>query len=302
MRKQIIYVFLAILFSLPIVKAQELNIDVKVSSPINTTVDAKLFETLEKSIYEFLNNTQGTDDQYEVLERINGTIQFTIVEEKSNNSFVADIIVQSERPVFNSIYVTPMLNYIDKGFKFNYDLLQPIQRSDNVYIDQLSSLLTYYVYVILAFDYDSFSSLGGEDHWRAAQNVISAIPSGITNNTGWDSGSTNVRKNRYWLTENMLNPKVRLYRQSMYDYHRLGLDTMYDNPARARIVMLNAVMSYGEVNSNYTNSMVMRMLADSKRDEMIEVFKVGDKGQKSKVRSTMVKIDPTQADKYNILK
>ncbi len=302
MRKHLTSILLLIIAIVNTAIAQELNIDVKVTAPLNPTADAKLFETLEKSVAELFNNTKWTDDEVASEERINGTVRITIVEEKSSNSFIADIIVQSERPVFQAVYVTPVLNYIDKGVSFNYDLNQPIQRSDNVYLDQLSSVLTYYAYVILALDYDSFSPLGGDEYWKSAQNVINAIPSGLTNGTGWDSGSTNVRRNRYWLVENMLNPKVRPYRQSFYDYHIKGLDTMYEDADKGRAILLAAVNVYGEVNSNYNNSMVMRLMADTKRDEVLQIFQVGDKGQKTKVRSTMLKIDPTQADRYNILK
>ena len=302
MRKHLTFILLLIISATITVNAQELNIDVKVTTPISPTADPKLFETLERPVAELFNNTKWTDDEVASEERINGTVRITIVEEKSTNSFVADIIVQSERPVFQAVYVTPMLNYIDKSVSFNYDLNQPIQRSDNVYLDQLSSILTFYAYAILALDYDSFSSLGGEEYWQGAQNVINAIPSGLTNGTGWDSGATTVRRNRYWLVENMLNPKVRPYRQSFYDYHIKGLDTMYEDADKGRAIMLAAVNVYGEVNSNYNNSMVMRLMADTKRDEVIEVFQVGDKGQKAKVRSTMLKIDPTQADRYNVLK
>ena len=302
MRKHLTFILLLIIAAVSTVTAQELNIDVKVTAPINPTADPKLFEILEKSVAELFNNTKWTDDEVATEERINGTVRITIVEEKSSNSFVADIIVQSERPVFKAVYVTPVLNYIDKAVSFNYDLNQPIQRSDNVYLDQLSSVLTYYAYAILALDYDSFSSLGGDEYWQSAQNVINAIPSGLTNGTGWDSGATTVRRNRYWLVENMLNPKVRPYRQSFYDYHIKGLDTMYDDADKGRAILLSAVNVYGEVNRNYNNSMVMRLMADTKRDEVIEIFQVGDKGQKTKVRSTMLKIDPTQADRYNVLK
>lgn len=298
--RNIYTLILALVFTLS-VSAQELNIDVKVTAPVNTTSDKKVFETLERTIYEFYNNTQWTENEFQPEERIKGTIQFNIVDEK-DGKFTADVIVQSERPVFGATYVTPMLNWVDKGFEFNYDMLQPIQRSDNVYIDPLSSLLTYYAHVILAFDYDSFESLGGDKYWGAAQDVINAIPTGITNNTGWDSGPTNVRRNRYWLVENMLNPKIRAYRQGMYDYHRKGLDTMHDDPDKARAIMLNVINTYGDVNNNYRNSMALRMMADSKREELLEIFAVGDKGQKNRVRSTMIKIDPTQADRYKELK
>lgn len=302
MRKQILFIMLVTSIFATKAFSQELNIDVKVTTPISPTADPKLFETLERSVSELFNNTKWTDDEVASEERINGTVRITIVEEKSSNSFVADIIVQSERPVFQSVYVTPMLNYIDKSVSFSYDLNQPIQRSDNVYLDQLSSILTFYAYAILALDYDSFSSLGGDEHWQSAQNVINAIPSGLTDGTGWDSGATTVRRNRYWLVENMLNPKVRPYRQSFYDYHIKGLDTMYEDADKGRAILLSAINVYGEVNSNYNNSMVMRLMADTKRDEVLEIFQVGDKGQKTKVRSTMLKIDPTQADRYNILK
>lgn len=298
--RNIYTLILALVFTLS-VSAQELNIDVKVTAPVNTTSDKKVFETLERTIYEFYNNTQWTENEFQPEERIKGTIQFNIVDEK-DGKFTADVIVQSERPVFGATYVTPMLNWVDKGFEFNYDMLQPIQRSDNVYIDPLSSLLTYYAHVILAFDYDSFESLGGDKYWGAAQDVINAIPTGITNNTGWDSGPTNVRRNRYWLVENMLNPKIRAYRQGMYDYHRKGLDTIHDDPDKARAIMLNVINTYGDVNNNYRNSMALRMMADSKREELLEIFAVGDKGQKNRVRSTMIKIDPTQADRYKELK
>ena len=123
--------------------AQELNIDVSVTAPINPTADPKLFETLERSVSELFNNTQWTDDEVASEERINGTVRITIIEETSSNSFTADIIVQSERPVYQAVYVTPMLNYIDKSVSFTYDLNQPIQRSDNVYLDQPSSVLTF---------------------------------------------------------------------------------------------------------------------------------------------------------------
>ena len=302
MRKHLTYILLVIIAAVNTTSAQELNIDVSVTAPINPTADPKLFETLERAVSELFNNTKWTDDEVASEERINGTVRITIVEEKSSNSFVANIIVQSERPVFQAVYVTPMLNYVDKSVSFNYDLNQPIQRSDNVYLDQLSSVLTFYAYAILALDYYSFSSLGGYEYWESAQNVINAIPSGLTDGTGWDSGATTVRRNRYWLVENMLNPKVRPYRQSFYDYHIKGLDTMYDDADKGRAILLAAINVYGEVNSNYNNSMVMRLMADTKRDEVLEIFQVGDRGQKSKVRSTMLKIDPTQADRYNVLK
>ena len=132
--------------------AQELNINVQVKAPRLQLVDPKVFETLEKEVYEFLNNTRWTDDELENFEKIEGNLNITITEEVSNTGFKADFFIQTIRPVFNSNYKTQVLNFVDKGVFFVYRELQPIENSYNAYVDPLSTLLTYYVYMILGAD------------------------------------------------------------------------------------------------------------------------------------------------------
>lgn len=281
--------------------AQELNINVKVVAPNITTVDPIIFNNLEIAIKEFYNNNKWTNDDYEPEEKISANIQFTITSELSTNTFEADLIVQSNRPVYNSDYNTPMINLIDKGLRFSYNNFQPIERSENQYVDNLSSILTYYAYIILAFDYESFAPYGGEDHFKQAQQTMNVVPSTVSNgDKGWDQNSGN--RNRYWLIENIFNPRMRNFRSAFYDYHRLGLDLMHDDPDRSRATILAAVNALNEANNSYRNSMLLNLFVDTKGNELLEIFKIADRNQKSRVYAALTRIDPSNSSKYELLR
>ncbi|NNE27471.1 MAG: DUF4835 family protein, partial [Saprospiraceae bacterium] len=175
------YLICCLLFTLTSIKSigQELNLNVQVKAPRLQLVDPRVFETLERDMYELINNTRWTDDEFEDFEKIEGNINVTITEELSNTSFRADFFIQTSRPVYNSNYKTQVLNFVDKDVTFTYRELQPLQNSYNTYIDQLSSLLTYYVYMILAADYDTYEPYGGDPHYQTVQNIINAIPPGV---------------------------------------------------------------------------------------------------------------------------
>ncbi|MBT8233338.1 MAG: DUF4835 family protein, partial [Bacteroidia bacterium] len=157
------FVLIILLSCALFLKAQELNIKVKVNAPRLNLVDPKVFETLEKQISEFLNNTRWTDDEFEPHEKIEGNVNVTITGELSATSFAADFFIQTIRPVYNSNYKSQILNFVDK-VSFSYQEFQPIENSYNTYYDPLSSLLTYYAYLMLAADYDTFEMLGGDKY------------------------------------------------------------------------------------------------------------------------------------------
>ena len=249
---------------------------------------------------ELLNNTRWTDDEFEDFEKIEGNLNMTITEELSNTSFKADFFIQTSRPIFNSNYKTQVLNFVDKGVVFTYRELQPLQNSYNTYIDQLSSLLTYYVYMILAADYDTYSPYGGDPHYKTVQNIINAIPPGIVQGTGWDQLGN--RRNRFWMWENNNNPRLRPMREALYEYHRNSLDKMADDADRSRAIMVSALTTIDQVNNAVPNSSVVQMFADSKRTEILEIFKGASRGQQSKVYDIMVNIDPAQASQYAPIK
>ena len=297
MRKLFILVFL---ITGTFLKAQELNINVSVSAPRLNLVDPKVFETMETQISDFINKTKWTDDEYENHEKIEGNINITITSELSATSFTADIYVQSVRPVFNSNYKTQLVNFLDK-VQFNYQEYQPIENSYNSYYDPLSSMLCYYVYILLGADYDSYSLLGGDPHYETAWNIVNNIPSGAGGLQGeWSSKGDN--RNKYWIIENIRNPRVRPLRQAMYEYHINSLDKMNEDAARSRAIMLSALTSAQDVNRAYPNSVIIQIFVNAKRSEIIEIFKGAGRGEQSKVYDIMVQLDPSQASRYGAIK
>ncbi|MBK9254666.1 MAG: DUF4835 family protein [Saprospiraceae bacterium] len=282
------------------VAAQELNMSVKVVVQTSFTVDPSLFKELESNIREFMNTTRWTEEEYAPHEKINGTIQITIAAEPTPNVYQAEMILQTGRPVFHSTYESPMINIIDKNITFNFTGIQPLLKTSNVFYDNLSAILSYYAYVIIGFDDDSFSLNGGDAQFNKAQELINSLPSNTVRDEGWKNDQIS-RRNRFWLVENLLNPRMRQFRQAFYDYHRLSLDKMYEEPDRSRAVMMSAVTAIGQANVEYPNTMLLQMFSDSKKDEIVEIFKVGDKGQKTKVSSIMVGIDPNKREKYSLL-
>jgi len=280
---------------------QELKIDVQVNAPRLVNADPRIFVTLEKQITEFLNNTKWTDDDYEDYERIEGSLNVTITADQNATNFTADFFFQSIRPIYNSNYKSPLLNLVDSGVSFTYNEAQPIENNTNVYVDQLSSILTYYAFMMIAFDYDSFSPLGGDPYFNLAQDVVNSIPSdNRTASTGWQTSGN--RFNKFWRVENMLNPKVRPMRQAFHEYYIGAMDQMTVDMDKSKAIIVSALTTIKGVNSVYPNSVAMQMFVDSKREEILEIFKGSGKGQQKKVYDIMVKLDPAQASEYNVLR
>jgi hypothetical protein len=281
--------------------AQELNVTVKVNAQKLQTVDPQVFVTLETQIREFLNDQKWTDDVFEPEERINCNLILTIQEERSATSFKADLAVQASRPVFNSNYETPLFNHLDKDVTFVYEQYQPLIFSRNSYNDNLSAVLSFYVYVILGLDYDSYSTFGGEPHFQMAQEILNNVPqSAAAANPGWRSIEGN--RNRFWLIENILSPRVRPYRQAMYDYHRQALDIMSDDAGSGRAIMVDALSGLQQVDQAYPNSMIIQVFNNAKSDEIVEIFKGGARQEQDRVIQIMSKLDPTNASKYRSLR
>lgn len=282
--------------------AQELNFKVSVVTQGNlnsVTNDQVFFKNLEKVMTELMNNTQWGEDAFKEHEKIKGNIQLTITEELQGVGFRGEIALQTERPVFNSSYITPILSIIDKDVAFTYSDLQPLLKTTNTFYDNLSSILSFYAYVTLGMDYESFKINGGQPYFLKAQEVISSLsPNYALGDSGWNNQSLGKR-NRYWLLENILSPKLRQFRQAFYEYHRLSLDKMYEDSDKSRAVLLSNLTSIGQSNLEYPESFLLTMFGDVKKNEILDIFKIGDKGQKDKVKAIMSGIDPTKKSFYD---
>ena len=294
---RIVTAFALLLFG-NMVFGQELQVEVSVNTPKLQTVDPKVFQTLEGDLRDFLSSQKWTEDNYEPEERINMNIQLTINSEVSPTSFTAELAIQVTRPVFGSNYETATVNYRDKDISFDYEQFQPIEYSITTFNDNLSSLFSFYVYVALGMDYDSFSPYGGEDYFQLAENILNNVPASVANSRkGWRALDGN--RNRYWMIENLLRPGLRSFRKGMYEYHRLGLDEMHLEPVKSRAIMLKALEDVQVANKKYPNSQIIQMFVNSKADELVSIFSSATSAEKQRVKAVLAKIDPSRASRYN---
>lgn len=291
---------LLLLFAVAVKAQGELNCTVRISTPQLQHTDRKVFDQLETSLRDFLNNTKWTDDPFEPEERIKCNFIMTIKSEQDNNTFEAELAVQAVRPVFGSGYETPLLSHLDKDIVFTYEQNQPIEfLRDGADNQNLPALFAYYAYVILGMDYDSFSPLGGDPYYLIAQQLVTTIQNSTTNKTpGWRPGDGGKNRNRYWIMENLLNPRVKPFRNAIYTYHRKGLDMFTTNLDQGKAAILQSLDDVEKVSIAYFNSMIVQMFATAKRDELIEMWKVGARPQKERVIQIMTKIDPANTQRY----
>ena len=292
------WIFLS-LFSLAatFTQAQELNFSLTINTPQLQLTDPAIFETMRQSLENFMNNRKWTKDAFEVQERINGNIQMTITEEVSATSFKANMQIQVTRPIYGSSAQTVILSHNDKDIAFDYEPFQPIEYTNNVFNDNLSSIFTFYIYFALGLDYDTFSPFGGEPYFQEAQLILNTVPSNVAASVGgWRS--IDSQRNRYWMIESMLSPRMRPFRKAMYDYHRQSLDIMNSDVETGRAVMTQAIEELGKVNRSYPNSMTMQMFVNAKGSEIVEIFKKGTRPQKAVIKRVMGKVDAANASNY----
>ena len=248
----------------------------------------------------FLNNRKWTDDNYQQNEKINCNF-LLIISNADNNVFTATLTVQAARPVYNSTYVTPLINFQDEGIVFRYVEYQPIEFNENRVsgtdglASNLTATLAYYVYIILGLDYNSFTLRGGDPYFQKAQNIINNAPDG-RDIVGWKA--FDGQRNRYWLMENLTDSKYALVHDAMYNYYRLGLDNMYDNENDARAAVLDAIMQFNTLNNDQQNSMIVPFFFQGKSNEIVKIFKKARPDEKQRVQEIMSRLDISNANLY----
>ena len=205
--------------------SQELNCTVTINSDQVNQTNQQIFQTLERSLTDFINKTKWTNRIYRENEKVNCRM-FITVTQFENNNFAANIQIQSSRPVYNTSYETPIFNYKDNDFNFNYIEFQPLVYNENVFESNLIAVVAYYAYIILGLDADTFSLEGGTELFKKAQQVVTQAQG--TNFSGWNQSATSNRT-RFVLIDNLLSNTFREYRIAMYNYHRKGLDILGDN-------------------------------------------------------------------------
>lgn len=284
------------------VQAQELNCQVQVVASKITSTDPKVFKTLETTIVEFLNNRKWTSDVFKPEERIDCSIIINITEDLGGNNYKATASIQLSRIAFNSSYSSPVLNYADPNFAFTYTEFEPVQFNDNMFNSNLSSLLAYWAYIMIGMDYDTYSLNGGTPYFNKALTVLNNVPQSLGNGqgTGWQPFDGN--RNRSILLDEILKPRLEVLREVQYEYHRKGLDLMFENTATGRATILAALKKMERLAESDPNSMVLQLFFDAKRPELINMFTKAPPGERNEAYNILVKLDGKKTDMYNQMK
>lgn len=252
------------------IRAQELNCQVVLNTEQTGQSNLSVFKTLERSLTEFVNQTSWTDQEFENHERISCSI-FITISSFEGESFSGTIQVQSSRPVYGSTMVTPVLNFNDEQFSFNYREYEPLNYSRNSFSSNLVSVVSFYVYTILGLDADTFAPEGGTPYFQEANQIVITAQQG--GNRGWGGGDGT--RSRYRLNTDLLSNTFAEYREAMYEYHRLGLDEMHRDPEKGKRAMADAIENLQAMNARRANSLLLRTFFDSKADEISQVFSGG---------------------------
>jgi len=293
--RKIIY---SLFFSIILINshAQELNCQVIINtSQIQGSANKQIFDQLQKSIFDFVNNRKWSNDIFGSQEKINCTFQIIINKSLGSDEYSASIQVESARPIYKSAYSSTIFNFQDDDFQFKFQQFSQLEFNENTFQNNLTSVLAYYAYVVLANDYDSFSPLGGTQYWQKAQQIVNNAQS--ANESGWVSSQS--QRNRYWLVENTLQPVFKGLRDCMYEYNKNGLDIMFEKTDEGRAAILKSLDLLMPVYKSRPASFSMQLFFNAKADELVNIFKGASPEEKNKIMELLSTLDPSRTNKYS---
>ncbi len=282
----------------PVISAQDLNARVQILAPQISNSNKRILDVLSAGIKDFLNGRRWSADALQAQERIDCNFVITITDWDGSSNFKAEAQIQSNRPVFNSTYSSTLLNITDRDFGFTYSEGQALDFSEQNYISNLSSLLAFYAYIITGLDYDTFSKFGGTPYYLKAQTVLDNAQA--SPNTGWKAFE-NLR-NRFWLIENLTNKSYNTIRETLYTYHRDGLDVMAENQAKGRKAVMSVLPQLQKIDKQKQGSVLYQVFFTAKSDEIISVLSAADSQDRIKAFNVLSQVDPANSLKYQLLK
>ncbi|WP_250630974.1 type IX secretion system protein PorD [Rhodoflexus caldus] len=278
--------------------AQELNANIIINDAQVQTQERQVIQQLRDAIANFMNTTRWTNDNYKQHERIKCNILITLTggTDLVNGRYTANVQIQSSRPVYGSNYETVLLTFFDRNFNFEFFPSQPLIFTENLFSTNLTAMLAYYAYTILALDADSFAPQGGNAYIERILNILNN--SQQANAQGWNNSDT---RNRYFISENLNNPQLSGYREALYLYHRKGLDYFAENAEAGRKNILEAIKKIAQVNQVRPNAVMVNAFFDSKAEEIVNIFSQADAATRKEAATILTRIDPTNANRYQAL-
>ena len=279
------------------VSAQELNCKVEINTDQVEGTNKQVFTTLQEAMNDYMNTNVFTNNQFSANEKIDCRLFFT-VKEYNDGKITGDLQVQSSRPVYNSTYTTPLLNFKDTKIDFNYMENEPLVFTLDRMESQLTAILNFYAYLILALDYDSFSPRGGEPYFERLKTIVQQAQS--SGETGWKAFEDT--KNRSAVLSAFTDQSTQSLRDLLYNYHRKGLDEMSVSPDKGRAKITESLDVIKEVYSKAPMSVGLSMFKDAKFDELVNVYSKATSEERNKVYNILQDIYPTEQERLNKIK
>lgn len=276
--------------------AQELNCTVEVNSS-QVQGNEQVFETLQQAVNDYMNTTKFTNANFSPNEKIECRLFFTITE-YTDDVVKGDLQIQSSRPVYNSSYTTTLINFKDNKIEFSYREHEPLVFSETNMESNLTAILNYYAYLILAIDFDSFSPRGGQPYFERLQTIVQLAQS--SGEVGWKAFEDN--RNRSAVLSAFTDPNTTAIRDMIYKYHRRGLDEMSVSPDKGRATITEALSTLGKIYSSAPMSVGLSMWRDAKLDELINVYSKGSQSERDGVWQLLMDLYPAEHSRLDKIK
>lgn len=279
------------------VGAQELNCTVEINTDQVQSTNRQVFETLKTAIADYMNTTHFSNAQFGANEKIDCRLFFTI-KEYNDDVLSGDLQIQSSRPVYNSSYTTTLINFKDAKIEFTYRENEPLNFTLQNFESQLTAILNYYAYLILAVDFDSFSPRGGEQFYDILENIVQMGQT--SGETGWKAFEDT--KNRAAVLAAFKDPATSSLRDLLYTYHRKGLDEMSVAPDKGRQQITLSLKGLEKAYKANPMSVGVSMFKDAKLDELVNVYTKGTAEERKNVFELLSPIYPTEMQRINLIK
>ena len=283
-----------LLFVFSELNAQELICNIRVNANQIQTSDKKIFNSLQSDLYEFVNNTKWTNTNFQSEERIECSILINISKMISNDEFEGSIQIQSTRPIYGTSYKSTLFNYQDNNFRFNYLEFQALEFTENTHLSNLTSVIGFYINIIIGLDFATFSEDGGMEYFGKAQKIVSNAQNAPQK--GWKAFESD--RNRYWLAHDLADPRYSDYQRTLYAYHRLGLDKLAEEPDDARYEITESLESLKSVFRENPSAFILKLFFDAKSDEIIKIYSEAFPNEQARIVKVLTEIDPTNSSKY----
>ena len=278
--------------------SQELNCNVKINTNQIEGTYKQMFTTLENDLTEFINTNKWSDAKFNNVEKIDCSFLFTIKSVTSQDAYSGELTIQARRPVYNSSYTTSTLNFRDTDISFTYQENEPIVYNEQTVESNLVAIITYYIYIIMGMDFDSFSLKGGEQYFRKAESIVTLCQS--ISESGWRAFENN--KNRHALVYSLLEENMSSFRTLWYNYHRKGLDAMSQGADKGKSIITQSLDEVKLIRDANSQSPLLSLFIDTKLDELINVYSLSAQTEKDNIYKHLSNIYPAYTKRLSEIK